>query len=81
LVYLIKQIDDAWLYGQCAGAEGMFPSNYVNVVVPLTDEDNQQPPEQDQTQLSNPCFFADALYQFEAEADGDINLRVSCTFQ
>lgn len=88
LVYLIKKIDDAWLYGHCAGVEGMFPSNYVNVVVPLPDEDEIPQPQKLEVKSKssiniedNRIFFADALYKFDAETDGDISLRVrECAF-
>jgi hypothetical protein len=88
LVYLIKKIDDAWLYGQCAGYEGMFPSNFVNIVVPLQEEslDDQNQPEdlppvseyKPRTNHSSAQDFptAEALYQFDAETESDLNLRV-----
>lgn len=87
-MYLIKKIDDKWLYGQCAGIEGMFPSNYVNVVVPLTDnvEEMSQPLNENiedtpsvgnSAPQSDQIYFADALYKFDAEAEGDLSLRVS----
>lgn len=75
MVYLTKKIDDAWLYGTCAGYEGMFPSNFVNVVVPLADDNSngQQAVEQ---QEEKQYHYADVLYQFDAETESDLNLKV-----
>lgn len=85
MVYLIKKIDEEWLYGTCAGVEGMFPCNYVNVVLPLPEDNGEEAEvvtERPQSgletrQISDQVFFADALYTFDAEADGDLSLRVS----
>lgn len=34
-VRLIKKLDDAWFEGELCGKKGMFPVDYVEVVVPL----------------------------------------------
>lgn len=80
-MYLTYKIDDEWLYGHCAGVEGMFPANYVNVVVPLPETAPTSSAHQIETKESRMAepehiSFADALYQFDAETDGDLSLRV-----
>jgi len=39
VIYLTRRVDESWLSGFCGNVEGMFPSNFVNVVVPLPDEE------------------------------------------
>jgi len=78
LVYLTKKIDDAWLYGTCAGYERMFPSNYVNVVVPLPENNSDS---QRMVQVESQNHYADVLYQFDAETESDLNLKVSLHYQ
>jgi SH3 domain-containing protein 19 len=37
-VYLLKQMNDEWLYGRNKrGCEGIFPISYVDIKVPLKD--------------------------------------------
>lgn len=35
VIYLSRFIDESWLFGSCGALEGMFPSNFINIVVPL----------------------------------------------
>lgn len=72
LVYLLRRVDDSWYQGSCGGMEGMFPTNFVNVVVPLPDETAGNV----QTQQSDDGVFTDALYDFSPETDGDLGLQV-----
>ncbi|XP_055608608.1 uncharacterized protein LOC129755926 isoform X2 [Uranotaenia lowii] len=38
-IYLLKRLNDEWLLGRDRrGCEGMFPSNYIDVRVPIPDE-------------------------------------------
>jgi len=34
-VYLLKKIDDSWMSGECNGRTGLFPTNYVKVLLKL----------------------------------------------
>lgn len=78
----MKKIDDQWLYGHCAGVEGIFPANFVNVVVPLVEENEDAAQQGEAVQPYDPekYWLADAIYQFDAEAEGDLALRVRFMF-
>nr|CAB3266050.1 SH3 domain-containing RING finger protein 3 [Phallusia mammillata] len=54
IVYLLKKIDNNWMSGECNGRMGVFPINYVKVIVPLPTE---QP-------------LCVALYDFESKNEG-----------
>lgn len=58
----MKELSGDWLQGCIGGREGMFPANFVNVVVPLSDLDG---------------VFATALYTFAPETWEDLDLQVS----
>jgi hypothetical protein len=72
-IFLLHQINADWLYGQVGQNQGMFPTNFVKVIVPLNDtkgsasEQSQRPPTQTVT----------ALYSFAAETWDDLELQVS----
>ena len=63
----------------------MFPTNYVNVVVPLPEEDMYSVPVDDNAQASQTVpledqfvkLYANIDYDFAAETESDLNLRVS----
>ncbi|XP_017769152.1 PREDICTED: SH3 domain-containing protein 19 [Nicrophorus vespilloides] len=38
IVYILRKVNDEWLYGRVDDREGMFPANFVDVQVPLEDE-------------------------------------------
>lgn len=40
IIYLIRRINDEWLYGRVDDREGMFPENFVEVKVPLQEDEN-----------------------------------------
>jgi len=76
-VYLYRKVDDAWLYGQCAGYEGMFPSSFVNIVVPLPEEMvPAQAPAAVPAEPIQSYPTAQVLYQFDAETESDLTLTV-----
>lgn len=63
-IKLIKRVDNEWLYGVLrSGAEGLFPSNYVEIKVPLAN-DRAPPPAR--------LGLATALYDFEPVQPGDL---------
>ncbi|XP_055636103.1 SH3 domain-containing protein 19 isoform X2 [Toxorhynchites rutilus septentrionalis] len=38
-IYLVRRMDEEWLYGRDRrGCEGMFPTNFIEIKVPLQDE-------------------------------------------
>lgn len=61
----MRRVNDEWMYGRLrSGAEGLFPSNYVEVKVPLP---NERP---------NTIGQAIALYDFDAVQPGDLVFRI-----
>ncbi|XP_072933404.1 uncharacterized protein l(3)05822 isoform X2 [Epargyreus clarus] len=69
-IKLIRRVDDEWLYGSVrSGAQGLFPSNYVEVKVPLPNE-TPKPPS---------IGRAKALYDFEPVQTGDLRFSVGDT--
>ncbi|CAG9567993.1 unnamed protein product [Danaus chrysippus] len=64
-ITLIRRENDEWMYGRLQnGSEGLFPTNYVEVKVPLPNEQ------------SNSIGTAIALYDFEQMQSGDLNFSV-----
>lgn len=64
-ITLVRRVNDEWMYGRLrSGAEGLFPSNYVEVKVPLP---NERP---------NTIGQAIALYDFDAVQAGDLVFRI-----
>lgn len=41
VVQLLYRISDDWLFGRCGPKEGMFPQNFIKIVVPLAGEQTQ----------------------------------------
>ncbi|XP_063864660.1 uncharacterized protein B0303.7-like isoform X4 [Scylla paramamosain] len=41
VVQLLYRISDEWLFGRCGPKEGMFPQNFIKIVVPLAGEQTQ----------------------------------------
>lgn len=74
MVYLIRKIDDSWYHGSCGGMEGLFPSNFVNVMVQLPEESYQS---QDVPQPEgSDALLVEVLYDFNPETEGDLGLQV-----
>ncbi|XP_054272178.1 abl interactor 1 isoform X2 [Macrosteles quadrilineatus] len=63
IIYLIEKINDDWLKGTLNNSEGMFPANFVNVVVPL---------EEMSTRITNNYKYVIALYTFTPETWDDL---------
>jgi len=72
LVYLLRRIDDNWYYGSCGGLEGMVPSNFLNVMVPL-DDIEEEPETQTEEEEG---IYTVAEFEFPAETDSDLSLKV-----
>lgn len=72
-IKLIRRVDHEWLCGSLrSGAQGLFPSNYVEIKVPLPNE--PAPP-------SPLIGVAVALYDFEPVQPGDLRFCTGDTIQ
>lgn len=77
---MYKKLNEEWYYGKNRrGCEGMFPSSYISVKVPIKESSNNQS-HQSQTITTKPIQqsqpTARALYNFNAEAPEDLSLQV-----
>lgn len=59
VVIILRRISNDWLHGRVLDKEGMFPENFIDIQVPLKDEEN----------------IATALYDFPAQMPGDLSLK------
>ncbi|XP_056646047.1 SH3 domain-containing protein 19-like [Diorhabda sublineata] len=59
IILLTRKINDDWFYGKTGEREGIFPANFIDVIVPLSENDKT----------------AMALYEFQAQIDGDLSLK------
>jgi len=67
------------MYGNCGGVYGLFPTNHVNIVVPLPDEEIDENAVAAQRETVEPeaqVYKAQVLYEFKAETEADLNLQV-----
>lgn len=69
VIFLLRQVNDDWLYGQFGHNQGMFPANFINVVVPLSKSITSQQRQQAEAQTVT------ALYPFVAETWDDLELK------
>ncbi|XP_022915146.1 uncharacterized protein B0303.7 [Onthophagus taurus] len=65
IVYLIKRLDKDWLYGKVGDREGMFPRSFIEIKIPLTDEED----------------VVTALYEFVPQMVGDLALKPGQTIK
>ncbi|KAJ6634234.1 hypothetical protein Bhyg_17296, partial [Pseudolycoriella hygida] len=77
-VYLHKKLSEEWYYGKNRrGCEGMFPSSYINVKVPIRESNesrqSQAIPSSQAIVKNQPA--AKALYSFPAEMPEDLSLQ------
>ncbi|KAJ8923643.1 hypothetical protein NQ315_010223 [Exocentrus adspersus] len=59
VIILLRRINNEWLYGRILDREGMFPANFIDIQVPLIEDDNT----------------AMALYEFKPQMPGDLELK------
>ncbi|GLV43285.1 lethal (3) 05822 [Carabus blaptoides fortunei] len=59
VVEILRRVNDEWLYGRVGDTEGMFPANFIDIQVPLLDDENN---------------IATALYEFNPETPEDLKL-------
>ncbi|XP_039970686.1 hybrid signal transduction histidine kinase M [Bactrocera tryoni] len=63
-IYILEQVSAEWYRGRTrSGCEGIFPINYIDVKVPLVEENAKTKP-----------LHVRCLYNFPAEYDGDLAL-------
>lgn len=94
-VYLIRQIDNEWYYGKNKrGCEGIFPSNYINVVIPIQSPEisvsklnvnemkmNSSNATATTEPLKHESYTVKTMYDFVSEIDGDLTIRVNAKFR
>lgn len=59
IVVLVRRINNDWLYGKVIDKEGMFPESFIDIQVPLKEDEN----------------LVTALYDFPAQMSGDLSLK------
>ncbi|KAL1131250.1 hypothetical protein AAG570_010868, partial [Ranatra chinensis] len=62
-ITLLSEVNSDWLKGRLGGKEGIFPRNYVKIVVPLNHEEH------------NLDMMVIALYSFTAETWDDLDFQ------
>ena len=65
IVHLIRHIDDEWMEGQLEGKIGLFPTEYVDIIVDVAH---------DLPKIAG--TIARATYDFESDVPGDLLLKV-----
>jgi len=95
VIYLIRSVDESWLLGSCGSSEGMFPANFINVVVPLTGTSGTYPDSNSSSDIpsafstndiytesmSYPTHYVQVLHGFEASEPHDLSIRVRVQFR
>lgn len=77
-IYIMRRLNNEWLFGRNKrGCEGMFPANYLDIKIPLTDDSaicsGSSTPSVEQLK----GVKVKALYEFHAETLEDLSLKVS----
>lgn len=93
-IYLIRKIDNEWYYGKNKrGCEGIFPTNFINIVIPLKENTSSIAIEEIKTKavvsknistttiLNNQSYTVKTMYDFIGEVNGDLTIRVSDQFE
>ncbi|CAN8004345.1 unnamed protein product [Ixodes hexagonus] len=73
LVTLIRHIDDEWTEGELGGKVGLFPTEYVDVIVDCASVDSSDVSSDDKVAQGGACFGR-ALFDFAGDAEGDLPL-------
>lgn len=59
MVFLLRRINAEWLYGRVDDKEGIFPTNFVDIQVPLSGEER----------------MVTALYEFKPQTASDLHIK------
>jgi len=72
VVYLLEHVDREWIKGEVDGRRGIFPADFINIVV---DCPGPAVPEVLETQaVLQEGAFAKAAFAFEAHVQGDVSV-------
>ncbi|XP_064477545.1 dynamin-binding protein-like [Ornithodoros turicata] len=78
LITMIRHIDDEWTEGELNGEVGLFPTDFVDIIVDCSEA---AAPTQDSTPVvsefrdEEPARFGRALFDFTGDVAGDLPLR------
>lgn len=77
-IYLLRRLNSEWIFGRNKrGCEGMFPANYIDIKIPLSDDSaicsGSNTPS---VEMGLKAVKVRALYDFQAEQPDDLSLRV-----
>uniref|UniRef100_A0A336LME0 CSON011085 protein n=1 Tax=Culicoides sonorensis TaxID=179676 RepID=A0A336LME0_CULSO len=80
-IYLMRRLNDEWLFGRNKrGCEGMFPANFIDVKIPLSDDSaicsGSSTPS---VEMGSKSVKVKALYDFHAEHPEDLSLTAGDT--
>lgn len=81
IITLIRYVSSGWMEGKVNEQRGIFPRNYVNIIVDCCRDDSDSSTSNSMLTNSIVCSnlenasFADVLYNFKAQMKGDLNLR------
>ncbi|CAN8010132.1 unnamed protein product [Ixodes pacificus] len=73
LVTLVRHVDDEWTEGELGGKAGLFPTEYVDVIVDCASPDAPDASTEDGGTHGGACFGR-ALFDFAGDAEGDLPL-------
>ncbi|PSN46717.1 hypothetical protein C0J52_00872 [Blattella germanica] len=78
IVTLCRHVDKDWIEGTIDSKKGIFPKNYVNILVDCENYSNSSKHHQEEStdaaELS-PNLFAKVLYNFDAQMTGDLTVH------
>lgn len=71
-------MNDEWIYGRNKrGCEGIFPISYVDIRVPLKPQEPDSGTASRSESVSPKGHHIRALYDFNAETDEDLTIKVN----
>lgn len=84
IVTLIRHVDKDWIEGKIDNRKGIFPCNYINIIVDCEPEQNTSVDIYnmqsncdlyDNSEVLVPNSFAIVLYTFDAQMDSDLTVK------